>query len=70
VLKVLAVVSVAVLTGCATPPQWLANHYDSNDSCQVKNHGGDWNKIPSYCGASGGRVYIYNNHNVQQGYIK
>ena len=23
-----------MLTGCATPPQWLATMYDSNDPCQ------------------------------------
>lgn len=31
------------LSGCATPPQWLADHYDSQDLCQrsqVIDYGG------------------------------
>lgn len=78
-LKVTAVITAILLTGCATPPQWLANHYDRNDACQT----GQFSQaerlrlgrpvgyqMPSWCGASSGRVYIYNNANVQQGYIK
>lgn len=69
-MKSLIVLSALVVTGCATPPQWLANYYDGNDPCQVKNYGGDWSKIPSYCGSSNNRVYIYNNYSERLGYIK
>lgn len=77
--KISLLVLVLLLTGCATPPQWLANTYDRNDPCQT----GQFSEaerlrlgravgyqMPSWCGASSGRVYIYNNGNVQQGYIK
>lgn len=48
---------VVVLQGCATPPQWLANMYDSNDPCQnyykVPNY-----QYPSFCGAGQRPAYI------------
>lgn len=52
------------LTGCATPPQWLAAVYDNNDMCQFQNVPGRTNneKVlnqPSYCGAGAKRQYIY-----------
>lgn len=44
------------VTGCATPPQWLANHYNSQDPCQRQNY---VDKQPTWCGASQGRTLIY-----------
>jgi len=56
-VKTLITVILAVnLVGCATPPQWLAHMYDSADPCQSQNNGGQY---PSFCGASSGRVYVY-----------
>lgn len=47
---------VVVLSGCATPPQWLANHFDSLDPCQTKH----WqDPQPRFCGASSGRTTVY-----------
>lgn len=55
-MKFVIVALTLILTGCATPPQWLADMYDSNDRCQnyykVPNY-----QSPSYCGAGGGRAY-------------
>lgn len=44
-----ALAFVALLSGCASPPQWLADHYNSQDLCQSRN----WpmGREPSYCGA-------------------
>ena len=48
---------IILLAGCATPPRWLANMYDSNDPCQnyykVSNY-----QYPNWCGASSGQKYI------------
>lgn len=41
------------LTGCATPPQWLAAYFDSQDPCQ------NVRAMPSWCGAASGRTVIY-----------
>lgn len=40
------------LTGCATPPLWLANHYNSLDPCQR-------DPMLSWCGSASGRQTIY-----------
>ena len=67
-MKTILAVLVLTLSGCATPPQWLANHYDRNDPCQT----GQFTEAerlrlnrpvgyqqPSWCGASNNRVIIY-----------
>jgi starvation-inducible outer membrane lipoprotein len=53
--KALVAVVVLLLSGCATPPQFLANMYDRADQCQ---HKADPTKplglqTPSWCGAGG-----------------
>ena len=56
-LRGLVVIGIVLtLSGCATPPQWLANHYNSQDPCQRQNYQG---QQPNWCGASQGRTYIY-----------
>lgn len=60
------------LTGCAGPMNLLAGIYDRQDSCQLKNNGGNY---PSYCGSSSGRTYVYSTPwnapiGNQVGYIK
>ena len=47
------------LTGCATPPRWLASHFDSMDPCQ------NVNSMPSWCGAGAGRTVIYSTPHQQ-----
>lgn len=69
-MKNIILITALLLTGCATPPRWLAHMYDSQDPCQVKNYGGDWSKIPSYCGSTNNRIYIYDNNSARIGYIK
>jgi hypothetical protein len=44
-----------ILTGCATPPRFLAEMYDSNDPCQLRNNQGNY---PSYCGAGRGKALV------------
>jgi starvation-inducible outer membrane lipoprotein len=61
-MKNLIVILSVVLTGCASPPTWLANYYNSQDKCQnyyqVPNY-----QYPNYCGASKGTVYITRDYN-------
>ena len=51
-----------LLTGCATPPAFLADFYDARDPCQLQTHsrftgrelkpqGWGVTDIPSWCGA-------------------
>jgi hypothetical protein len=53
-----AVGSTLFFGGCATAPQWLADHYNAQDPCQSKGVA-NYN-YPSYCGAGtqGTRIYI------------
>ena len=73
---ILTLITGLFLTGCATPPQWLANHYDSQDPCQSKNwpeNGGKMNinswgargpsGYPIFCGAS--KAYVHVNSYVR-----
>lgn len=49
---------IALLCGCATPPRWLAAHYNSQDPCQNAK------TMPNWCGAgSSGRTTIYSTPN-------
>lgn len=70
-----------LLTGCATPPAFLANYYDSRDPCQsqefskhdgsrLKPPGYSQQNFPAWCGASSGRTRIMNTHGQTLGYIK
>lgn len=55
-MKFTMLLVTALLTGCATPPYWLAEMFDANDPCQQRNY---VDKQPNWCGASSGRTYIY-----------
>ena len=70
-----------LLTGCATPPPFLANYYDSRDPCQsqefskfdgtrLKPAGYSTKDFPDWCGASSGRKRITNAHGQTLGYIR
>ena len=48
---------VGILSGCATPPQWLANMYDSNDACQNYYNKPNY-QYPEWCGANKGNRYV------------
>jgi hypothetical protein len=60
------------LAGCAQPPVWLAQHFDQQDPCQSRAELGRpaGYQIPTWCGASTNRTYIYNTSNQKIGYIK
>ena len=70
-----------LLTGCATPPSFLANYYDSRNPCQsqefskldgsrLKPAGYSQQNFPTWCGAAQGRTRITNTHGQTLGYIK
>lgn len=56
-MKTLILALAVLLTGCATPPQWLANMYDSNDPCQ-RVELIEQGKYPSWCGGGSGKRYV------------
>jgi len=56
-MKTLTLVLAVLLTGCATPPAFLANMYDSNDPCQNYYRVKDF-KQPSWCGGGSGKRYV------------
>lgn len=68
-MKLLALIATLALTGCAKPPEWLAEMHDRNDTCQrvelIRT-----GQYPSWCGAGGRRTAIYNTNNQRVGYIK
>lgn len=45
-----------LLSGCATPPQWLAEHYNSQDPCQARGRANY--TLPQFCGAAGATVRV------------
>jgi starvation-inducible outer membrane lipoprotein len=69
ITRLLLVASTLTLSACATPPQWLANHYNRQDPCQNYHNRADY-QMPNWCGASSGRTLIYNNQGQRQGYIR
>lgn len=50
-MKTIVIVLALFLTGCATPPRFLAAMYDSNDPCQ-RTELIQTGQYPSFCGAS------------------
>ena len=56
-MKYFLILLTSLLTACATPPQFLANMYDSNDRCQNYYKRADYQQ-PSYCGAGSGSKYV------------
>ena len=79
--KLLCMCAVIMLSGCATPPPFLANHYDRKDPCQTQEfskHDGSRLKpegyavkdFPAWCGAHRGRTRITNTHGQTVGYIR
>ena len=70
----LLIITCCILSGCATPVKLLASYYNSQDPCQLQNIPGNsldqkTANMPSYCGNSAGRVYIYTNSGGRTGYI-
>ena len=70
--KALAVLALVALSGCATPPQWLARVYDTNDPCQSRPELGRpvGYQIPNWCGAGAGSLTITNTTGYPIGYIR
>ena len=68
-MRFIIIFAVLGLTGCATPPQWLANYYDSQDPCQnyykVPNY-----QYPSFCGAGKGARIIQSRTNSNGVYVR
>lgn len=70
-MKSLLIVVSLVLTGCAVPPKFVSNYYNSQDPCQSYGKPQGYTK-PSFCGASGPtysvtsggqtRIYIINRY--------
>lgn len=71
-MKTLIALTAVLLTGCATPPAWLANMQDRNDPCQMRAELGRpaGYQRPEWCGAGSRRTYIYNTANQRIGYTK
>jgi uncharacterized protein YceK len=56
-MKFLIILMVVLLSGCATPPRFLAAMYDSNDPCQNYYNRADY-KLPNFCGSGSGTRYV------------
>ena len=69
IIRLALITSTLTLSACATPPQWLANHYNRQDPCQNYYNRADY-RMPNWCGAGSGRTLIYNNAGQRQGYIR
>lgn len=63
--RLLLLLLCCTLGGCGAygEPLFLAKMYNANDPCQRT-------PMPDWCGASKGRVTIYNTQGQAQGYIK
>jgi starvation-inducible outer membrane lipoprotein len=62
-MKLLIIALAASLTACATPPSWLANHYDRADICSTRELAQDGTRLkpqgyqqPNACAGSGTRL--------------
>lgn len=56
-------IAVLFLSGCST----VANHFNQQDPClQAALHN---TSMPSWCGASNNRIYIYDQSGQRQAYI-
>jgi hypothetical protein len=62
VFKIILLASTIALSGCSTLGTTVANYYNSQDPCQLKNNGG---RYPTFCGASGSRTVIYETQHAQ-----
>lgn len=75
-MRIITFLLAVTLAGCAgNPPKFLADFYDAQDPCQLQNIRGSTldekvQNMPSFCGASGKRTYIYNNTGARVGYTK
>lgn len=56
-MKLIILALVVNLVGCATPPRFLAEMYDSNDPCQNYYNKPNY-QYPSFCGAGSGKAYV------------
>ena len=58
--SIVVLVTLILISGCATPPRWLSTMYDNADPCQTRMRAKDY-KMPSFCGKgkSPGKVIIY-----------
>jgi hypothetical protein len=55
-MKIILMAVILTLTGCASPPRFLAAMYDNNDPCQ-KTHLIATGQYPTWCGGTG-KTYV------------
>ena len=60
---VLSILLATALSGCATPPYFLSEIYDRNDSCQLRNNNGNY---PSHCGAGKANAKVTRDYNTNK----
>lgn len=71
-MKYSALLVSILLSGCSTPPMWLANMYDKNDFCQTREFSSDGTRLkpqgyqqPSVC-SSRGPNYVVKDYNTNR----
>lgn len=68
-IYIILIILFLTLTGCSTPPRFLADYYNKSDPCQMKFKAADHMR-PSFCGKgkTPSKVIIYDyytNHPVK-----
>lgn len=56
-MRTILMAVIITLTGCASPPRFLAAMYDNNDPCQ-QTQLITTGQYPSFCGAGSGTRYV------------
>lgn len=72
-MKILFLAMILSLTGCATPPSWLANHFDRGDICQTREFADNGARLkpqnyqqPQGCGSTRSTIAVIRNSQGQQ----
>jgi starvation-inducible outer membrane lipoprotein len=76
-MKTLTALTACLLSACATPPQFLANHFDRMDPCQTREFASDGARLkpqgyqqPYGCGGTRTTTAVIRNSQGQiQGYL-
>jgi hypothetical protein len=69
-MKIILMAVTLCITGCATPPQWLANHFDRGDICQTREFASDGARLkpagyqqPYGCGSTRSTIAVIRDTN-------